>query len=285
MANLKDLKGRIGSIKNTQQITKAVKMIAANKLKQSQRSLLNIKHYKDELLNLKNELSFKINTQKEDFSLQTDKPKLLIVISSNRGLAGGFNNNIIRESIKFIKNAEASNLKPDIVTIGSKARDFFNKSHISILNDYSNIFDNLNFNNFKDRILPIINTNKYSEIIVIYNKFKSAALQIVDTQNIYPLDYNNTSGDFVTNSTDYILEPSKDTIMDNLDSSIILTLLYHAIISSFTSEQAARMITMDQATENANNLLSDLTLEYNQIRQSIITNEILEISAAAKALK
>lgn len=284
MANLKDLKGRIGSIKNTQQITKAVKMIAANKLKQSQKSLLNIKHYKDRLLNIKNELCSNTKVKKEDFNTQTDKPKLIMVISSNRGLAGGFNNNIIRESIKFIKNTTEASTKPDIVTIGSKARDFFNKSNISVLEDYSRIFDNLNFNNFKDTIAPIIDTNKYSEILVIYNKFKSAALQIIDTKTIYPLNYNNTSKE-LTNNIDYIAEPSKDVILCNLDKSIILTLLYYTIINSFTSEQAARMITMDQASENANNLLNDLTLEYNRIRQAIITNEILEISAAAKALK
>ncbi len=285
MANLKEIRNRITSIGSTMQITSAMKMVSAAKLKKAQDAITAMRPYANKLTELLQNLSATLDGDiGGDY---TDKRKvekvLLVVISSNRGLCGGFNSSIIKETTNII-NKNYSNKEVALLTIGKKANDILQKEFTVIENNNA-IFDTLTYDNvaeIAEKLMELFTSGKYDRIELIYNKFKNAATQIVTNEVFLPIS-NETEGD--TNAVkDYIFEPSKIEIIEALIPKSLKTQLYKAIRDSYASEHGARMTAMHKATDNAGELRDELLLQYNKARQAAITNEILEIVGGAEAL-
>ena len=284
MANLKEIRNRITSVSSTMQITSAMKMVSAAKLKKAQDAITAMRPYADKLTELLQSLSATLDADSgSKFSTQREVKKVLIVaITSNRGLAGAFNSNIIKEVNKLTSQTYA-NKEVSYVAIGKKANDAFKKSNKVIAN-HSTVFDDLTFENvavIAQDLMDRFVTGDFDKIEIVYNKFKNAATQIVMTEQFLPIV--SVEGEAVNNS-DYIFEPSKEEIVEQLIPKSLKTQLYKGIRDSFASEHGARMTAMHKATDNATELRDQLKLTYNKARQAAITNEILEIVGGAEAL-
>ncbi len=284
MANLKEIRNRISSVSSTMQITSAMKMVSAAKLKKAQDAITAMRPYSDKLTELLQSLSA---TLKEDsgskYAQQREVENVLIVsITSNRGLCGAFNTNIIKQTQHLISNVYAGK-KVSVLAIGKKANDAFAKQQL-IVGNYSALYDDLTFDNvanLAERIMKMFTEGEYDKIEIVYNKFKNAATQIVMTEQFLPI--KPIEGE-VENNSDYIFEPSKIEIVEQLIPKSLKTQLYKGIRDSFASEHGARMTAMHKATDNATELRDQLKLTYNKARQAAITNEILEIVGGAEAL-
>ena len=284
MANLKEIRNRITSVSSTMQITSAMKMVSAAKLKKAQDAITAMRPYANKLTELLQSLSATIDSDSGSvFSEQREVKKvLLVVITSNRGLCGAFNSNIIKAANHLINN-DYRNAEVQIVAIGKKANDAFKKSG-KLLANKSDIFDNLTFNNAADiaqSLMDLFTNHKADKIDLVYNQFKNAATQIVMTEQFLPIV--PTQADANVN-LDYIFEPSKLEIVEALIPKSLKTQIYKAIRDSFAAEHGARMTAMHKATDNATELRDQLKLTYNKARQAAITNEILEIVGGAEAL-
>lgn len=285
MANLKEIRNRIASVSSTMQITSAMKMVSAAKLKKAQDAITAMRPYSDKLTELIQNLSSSIDgdTQNPYTEQRPVQNVLVLVITSNRGLCGGFNSNVVKAVSKNISTVYA-NKKLSLITLGKKGNDILQKS-FEIETNNNEIFDELTFSNasaIADSFMADFTSKKYDKIEVVYNRFKNAATQIVTTETLLPIvseqDDQNAAG------ADYIFEPTQENIVQELLPKSIKMQLFKALRDSFASEHGARMTAMHKATDNATELRDQLKLSYNQARQAAITNEILEIVGGAEAL-
>lgn len=285
MANLKEIRNRISSVSSTMQITSAMKMVSAAKLKKAQDAITAMRPYSSKLTELLQNLSATLDSDAGGaYSKQRDLSKvLLVVVTSNRGLCGGFNSSVIKETVQNI-TANYQDIHVDLLTIGKKGNDILSKTY-PVIDTRNNIYDELTFEKVAEvaeKIMHLYVDGTYDKIEIIYNRFKNAATQIPQVEQFLPI--KPSEGD--TNaSADYIFEPSKEKIVLELIPKSLKTQLYKAVRDSFAAEHGARMTAMHKATDNATELRDELLLTYNKARQAAITNEILEIVGGAEALK
>lgn len=285
MANLKEIRNRITSIGSTMQITSAMKMVSAAKLKKAQDAITAMRPYSSKLTELLQNLSATLDEDAGgSFSKEREVKKVLLVaITSNRGLCGGFNSSITKEVTKTVAEKYA-NVTVDILTIGKKGSDSLSKQFTEIDNR-NDIYDDLTFDNVSkiaEKLMDLFIDGSYDKIEVVYNQFKNAATQIPQVEQFLPIKPIE-EGKAISNS-DYIFEPSKEEIILDLIPKSLKTQLYKSVRDSFASEHGARMTAMHKATDNAKELRDELLLTYNKARQAAITNEILEIVGGAEAL-
>ncbi len=285
MANLKEIRNRIVSVSSTMQITSAMKMVSAAKLKKAQDAITAMRPYSQKLTELLQNLSSALNDEVGgEYTSQRPINKVLVVaITSNRGLCGAFNTNIIKQ-VKQIADNKYANQHVDIITVGKKGNDILSKTY-NVVSNKSSIYDDLTFANvaeFAESLMQKFVSGEYDKIELVYNHFRNAASQDVLIEDYLPLKPIEGS---VSTSADYIFEPSKKEIVVTLIPKTLKIQLYKAIRDSFASEHGARMTAMHKATDNATDLRNQLKLTYNKARQAAITNEILEIVGGAEALK
>ncbi|MBL6655722.1 MAG: ATP synthase F1 subunit gamma [Flavobacteriaceae bacterium] len=286
MANLKEIRNRITSVSSTMQITSAMKMVSAAKLKKAQDAITAMRPYSETLTGLINGLSADLNDDSSNaYSAERPIKKVLVVaISSNRGLCGAFNSNITKR-VKELQEQYSTTAEVEFITIGKKVADFAQRSEYKSAGDFSQVFDNLQFSEvapIADDIIESFIAKNYDKVEVVYNSFKNAGTQIVKTEGFLPLQPVESEENQA--SEDYIFEPSAAEIVSQLIPKALKTQLFKAIRDSFASEHGARMTAMHKATDNAQELKDQLKLTYNKARQAAITNEILEIVGGAEAL-
>jgi F-type H+-transporting ATPase subunit gamma len=292
MASLKEVKSRISSVVSTQQITKAMKMVAAAKLRKSQDRIFQMRPFAQKLNSLLQNLSAAGSDGQAWYSAKREEKKILIVaISSDRGLCGSFNSTIFKATNKLIaEKYEAQNKLGNVTVlpIGKKAFEFFGKKNVPVVNDYWNVFHNLSFDvvgEIGQYLIDSFREGKYDKIEIVYNEFKNVATQILRTEQFLPVKEIAKGKAATVEQTDYIYQPNQEEIIIGMVPKSLKVQLYKAVLDSNASENGARMTAMDKATENAGELLKDLRLTYNRTRQAAITKEILEIVAGAEALK
>ncbi|GEN67767.1 MULTISPECIES: ATP synthase F1 subunit gamma [Chryseobacterium] len=285
MANLKEIRGRITSISSTMQITRAMKMVSAAKLKKAQDAIVMLRPYSEKLQELIQNVNSSSDPDQVSVYAQKREVKriLFIAVTSNRGLAGAFNSSIVKElNLQFQNNSQ---YEIEVLPVGKKAYDAVRRNR-SVYTNASSVYDNLNFDvvaNVTEGVMSSFREGKFDEVYVIYNKFVNAATQEVTTEKVLPISMpESTEGEV---ETDYIFEPNRAEILDNLIPKSIKTQIFKAILDSVASEHGARMTAMHKATDNAEALRNDLKIFYNKARQAAITNEILEIVSGAEALK
>ncbi len=290
MANLKEVRSRISSTISTQQITKAMKLVSATKLRKAQAAIFQMRPYSDKLNNILQNLSESVDDQKLSRFFKVTEPKkvLLVVVTSDRGLCGGFNANVIKRTRLLIETDYAELAKKgmvEILFIGKKGYEALKKYNLPMNTTYMQAFANLNAESvfeIGDFILQQYLSGEYDEVEVVYNKFKNAATQIVSNDLLLPVSFSVSTKSNQKN--DYIFEPNKVVILEELIPRAVKTQLYRNLLDSFASEHGARMISMDKATDNAGEILKQLKLLYNRARQAAITSEISEIVGGAAAL-
>jgi F-type H+-transporting ATPase subunit gamma len=290
MPSLKEVKSRITSVVSTQQITKAMKMVAAAKLRKSQERIMQMRPFAQKLNGLLQNLSSAGGEGPTWYNTVREEKKILVVaISSDRGLCGGFNSSIFKAVIKMIEEKYSSQHRQKNVTIlpiGKKASEYFTKRNFNVINDFSLIFSDLSFEKVSEAAQFIMDSYRKSEfdkIEIVYNEFKNVATQILRTEQFLPV-LPSAKGK-KTEEVDYIYQPNQEEIITGLIPKSLKVQLFKSVLDSNASENGARMTAMDKATENAGELLKDLRLSYNRTRQAAITKEILEIVAGAEALK
>lgn len=289
MANLKEVRLRIASVNSTQQITKAMKMVSAAKLKRATDAIVQMRPYANKLKDILSNLTASLESNESPYTVQRElKNVLIVVVTSNRGLAGAFNANAIKTANALI-NEKYADLKKSgnvhIVAIGKKAQEYFTKNKFNVIGNNNDLFNNLSFQTstkIAESIMNGFTSGEFDRVEVVYNQFKNAAVQLLTTEQLLPLKATENSG--TKSNVDYLLEPSQEEIVNGLIPTSIKIQLYKALLDSHASEHGARMTAMDKATDNAGELLRALRLSYNQARQAAITNEILEIVSGANAL-
>ena len=285
MANLKEIRSRITSVGSTMQITSAMKMVSAAKLKRAQDAITQMRPYANKLTELLENLSASLDaddggTYSKERAI---KNVLLVTITSNRGLCGGFNSYIIK-SAKALMNDEFENVNVEVLSIGKKSSEHFTKNDFNVVSTHDALFNDLTFKNVsnvaEDIMRKFVDGN-YDKVVLVYNQFKNAATQIITNENYLPIQTTSNEGEQIG---DYIFEPGKKEIVEELIPKSLKTQLFKAILDSHAAEHGARMTAMHKATDNASELKKDLTLTYNKARQAAITGEILEIVGGAEAL-
>lgn len=292
MANLKEVRIRISSVQSTQQITKAMKMVSAAKLKRATNAIIQLRPYATKLKEILGNLSANLEGSSSPFIEEREPNKVLIVaVSSNRGLAGAFNMNVIKTTNNLIAekyNKQYQNGNVSILAIGKKTQDFYEKRNYQVVGNHNEVYAELTFENvtrITDKIMDGFRKGNYDRVELVYNRFKNAAVQILTTEQLLPLPKNEqTAVKTTAHQVDYILEPSQEEIVKELIPKSIKIQLYKAVLDSHAAEHGARMTSMDKATENAGDLLKALKLSYNQARQAAITTELTEIVSGAAAL-
>ena len=284
MPNLKEIRSRITSVGSTMQITSAMKMVSAAKLKRAQDAIVEMRPYANKLTELLINISSSLDSSEGgDYSEQREGGKVLLVpITSNRGLCGGFNSNII----KTTKNLIEKHNNADILSIGKKSTEYFSKNGQNLISSHDELFSELTFENsskIAESLIAMFLSKKYDKIKIIYNQFKNAATQLVVEENYLPVD-QNTNQEENQQNLDYLFEPEKKEIIKDLIPKSLKIQLFKAVLDSHASEHGARMTAMHKATDNAGELKRELTLTYNKARQAAITGEILEIVGGAEAL-
>ena len=286
MPNLKEIKSRITSVKSTIQITSAMKMVSAAKLKKAQDAIIQLRPYSNKLTEIMSSVSSASEDSSQNkYSEVRDVSKILLVpITSNRGLCGGFNANIIKKTIEIEKELNSKS-ELTILSIGKKSSEFFKKNKYNVHSTHDDVFQGVNYEDVSKIAELILNdfaNEKFDKVVLVYNQFKNAATQIVMQEDFLPL--NKTQSENSQEAVDYIYEPGKDDILNELIPKSLKTQLFKAILDSHASEHGARMTAMHKATDNATELKNELTLSYNKARQAAITGEILEIVGGAEAL-
>ncbi|MES2873285.1 MAG: ATP synthase F1 subunit gamma [Bacteroidota bacterium] len=289
MANLKEVRNRIASVTSTQQITKAMKMVSAAKLKRATSAIIQLRPYANKMRDILANLSSSLEESNSPFIQEREPNKVLIItISSNRGLAGAFNMNVIKTANNLISEKYSEQYRKGnvhIVAIGKKVQDFYEKRKYNVIGNNNELYSDLTFENasrITEAIMAGFAKGEYDRVELVYNLFKNAAVQILTTEQLLPVPKAVALES--TTQTDYILEPSQEEIVEQLIPKSIKTQVYKAILDSHASEHGARMTAMDKATENAGDLLKALKLSYNQARQAAITTELTEIVSGAAAL-
>lgn len=292
MANLKEVRIRINSVNSTRQITSAMKMVAASKLRRAQNAIQNMRPYAQKLQSIMQNLTADLDGSDEGkFAADRGEQKVLIVtITSNRGLCGAFNTNIVKSAVNLINDSYSEQFKKGNVSLmcmGKKGADGLISAGFKPMEINTEIFDQLSFENtvpIAEELMQNFVDKKYDKIILVYNQFKNAAVQILQEEQFLPVVENDNEDINDESVANYIFEPNKEDILEALVPKAIKVQLYKALLDSFASEHGARMTAMHQATENADELLKDLKQTYNKVRQASITNEILEIVGGAEAL-
>jgi F-type H+-transporting ATPase subunit gamma len=292
MASLKEVRNRIVSVSSTQQITSAMKMVSAAKLRRAQDAIVQMRPYAIKLQEILSNLTASLDSSEGGVYGQQREPKkvLIITVTSNRGLAGAFNANILKQArilteTKYKEQFAKGDVK--FMAIGKKANDYFAKNLMPVYANHSSLYENLNFANtaeIAEKVMNAFKNGEFDRVEVIYNHFRNAAFQIPTVEQFLPVlppvkDENNKT------SIDYIFEPDKVSIVTELIPKSLKIQLYKAVLDSHASEHGARMTAMSKATDNAKELIKELKLTYNKARQASITNEILEIVGGAEALK
>ncbi len=292
MANLKEVRTRIESVNSTKQITSAMKMVAASKLRKSQNAITALQPYAEKM----EEIMMRVSETLTQTQTQTGGRTLIIPVSSNKGLCGVFNANVIRATINHLQEEYKELLdsdKVDILCVGSKVEESLKFKKYPVIGNENELLDNLTYNNvipFAEKLMRDFEDKKYDKIVFIYNQFKNAATQILVTEQFLPIMRQQDNGQQPTaqkseSESDYIFQPDREDIIDEMIPKSLKLKVYKILLNSYTSEQGARMISMTQATDNATELLKELNLTYNKARQSAITNELVEIVSGAEALK
>jgi F-type H+-transporting ATPase subunit gamma len=284
MANLKEIRNRISSVASTMQITSAMKMVSAAKLKKAQDAITAMRPYSDKLTELLQSLSATLEGDAGSvYANQREVNKVLVVaVTSNRGLCGAFNSNIIKEANRQATQVYA-NQEVSFVTIGKKGNDALQKSN-TVISNHNDVFDNLTFDNVAEvaqMLMDKFAEGAFDKVVLVYNQFKNAATQIVQAEQFLPIVAQEDEGNA---QSDYIFEPTKAEIVETLIPKSLKMQLFKAVRDSFAAEHGARMTAMHKATDNAGELKDQLTLTYNKARQAAITGEILEIVGGAEAL-
>lgn len=291
MPNLKEVRNRITSVGSTMQITSAMKMVSAAKLKRAQDAIIQMRPYAEKLREILENVSGSLDASENVFSRNTGGKKVLIIaISSNRGLAGAFNSNVIKKTWSLIRN-DFQGQDITVLPVGKKVYDAFRKTdyHISgqdLPHHLSDLFDGLNFDKVApvaEKIMAAFANKEFDKVVMVYNQFKNAGVQVTLSEQLLPIVPPAAAEGKKTN-IDYIYEPSKDVIINDLIPRSIKTQFYKALLDSFASEHGARMTAMHKATDNAKEMLRVLKISYNKARQAAITNDILEIVGGAEAL-
>jgi len=292
MANLKEVRNRITSVGSTMQITSAMKMVSAAKLKRAQDAITQMRPYAEKLTAILQNLSASLSSNENKYARDTHGNNvLLIAISSNRGLAGAFNNNIIKKTWSLIKN-DYKDSKVSVLCIGKKANDAFKKTDYHIMgtdmpHHLNELFDNLNFETvapIAEKIMEVFAKKQFDKVYLVYNQFKNAAVQNTLAERFLPIDTTASTPAKGKANADYIFEPNREYIINELIPKSLKTQFYKALLDSVASEHGSRMTAMHKATDNAKEMLRDLKISYNKARQAAITNEILEIVGGAEAL-
>jgi len=299
MANLKEVRNRISSVTSTQQITKAMKMVSAAKLKRATNAIVQLRPYATKLKDMLANLSASIEDGASPY-LQEREPVrvLVVVISSNRGLAGAFNTNAIKTANNLIAEKYSEQLKAgkvSVLAIGRKSQEYYQRRGYQVIGNHNELYADLTFNNVSvvtEAIMQGFVNGDYDRVEVVYNHFRNAAVQFLISEQLLPVPKADADKPLKTeksvqpaeSQTDYILEPSQEEIVEQLIPKNIKIQLYRAVLDSHASEHGARMTAMDKATDNAGDLLRSLKLSYNQARQAAITTELTEIVSGAAAL-
>jgi F-type H+-transporting ATPase subunit gamma len=293
MANLKEVRIRIASVKSTQQITSAMKMVAASKLRRAQNAILKMRPYAAKLKDILQNLSASLDSGDGNLYTQQRSPEkvLIVVLTSNRGLCGAFNTNILRTAVQKIQNDYTSQFKDgkvSVLTIGRKGTEFFSKRGYKMISSHDSVFDSLTYENVSaiaSSVMTAFAGKEFDRVDIVYNQFKNAVVQRVVVEQFLPIEAPAATAEVVKSNTDYIFLPSKEEIVEELIPKSLRIQFYKAILDSYASEHGARMTAMHQATDNAGDLIKELNLAYNKARQAAITKEILEIVSGAEALK
>ncbi len=288
MANLKELRTRISSVKTTRQVTSAMKMVAAAKLRKAQNAIEKMRPYALKIHSMLANLFFASNDDLENpFLNKRDAQKiLLIVITSNRGLCGAFNSNVEKKSIEIIENYKNNGIDPEnifIYNFGKKGQEALKRKNFNIVETNFDIFDDLTYKNISQLSKKLMNfyiNGTYDKIEIVYNSFKNAATQIITKEQFLPVDMPEDD-DF---KVEYVFEPYYEAILNKLIPEALTMQIFKALLDSSTAEHGARMTAMHKATDNASDIINELTLSYNKARQAAITNEIIEIVGGAEAL-
>ncbi len=283
MSGLKEIRNRISSVSSTMQITNAMKMVSAAKLKKAQDSITATLPYSNKLSELVKNISASIDSGESNplFIKRKIRSTLIVVITSNKGLCGGFNSNIIKEVYSI--SSKYGDKKTDLLTIGKKGNDILKKK-FNVISSHNDLYDEFSYLNVKliaTKIMELYREEVYDEVYLVYNHFKNAATQIITKEKFLPI---SESTDDISTSGDYIFEPNREKILDELIPKTLSIQLFKSISDSIAGEHGARMTAMHKATDNASELRDQLKLTYNKARQTAITNEILEIVGGAEAL-
>lgn len=291
MPNLKEVRNRIVSVGSTMQITSAMKMVSAAKLKRAQDAITQMRPYANKLQEILQNVSSSLDTSENAYARKAaPKNVLLVAISSNRGLAGGFNANVIKKTWSLINN-EYNGCTITVLPIGKKVNDAFKRTDYIIHGSHlphnlNEVFDSLTYDNvapIAERVMDSFVLKDFDKVVLVYNQFKNAAVQVVQAEQFLPIEASESASTSSSN-TDYIFEPSKEFIVSDLIPRSLKTQFYKALLDSLASEHGARMTAMHKATDNAKEMQRNLKIMYNKARQTAITTEILEIVAGAEAL-
>jgi F-type H+-transporting ATPase subunit gamma len=283
MPSIKEIKNRIGSVTSTQQLTKAMKMVAAAKLKRAQDKVIQLRPFSNKLTVILSNLFSSGGVEDKYFVRREIKNVLIVVIGSDRGLCGSFNSNLYKEFNAFI-SASYKNKSITVLPIGKKTNDYFKKTNFSLIDDYWQFLRDFNYEKasyITDVILKLYESSKYDSVDIIYNEFKNVAVQNTIAEKFLPVEKTQKEN---KSNLNYIFEPDKTKIISKLIPQTLKTQFFKSVLESNASEQGSRMTAMSQATDNAGELLKELKLTYNRTRQAAITKEILEIVGGAEAL-
>ena len=290
MPNLKDIRSRIRSVKNTQQITRAMKMIAASRLRKAQEAILAKRPYAQRLREVIATLAVRADDEDHPL-LQVREPKnvMLLVLTSDRGMCGGFNANINRTTARYIQESADRHERIELSVIGKKGELFFGKrkSQFTIAKTYRRVFEEIGIDKageIGEDIISSYKDNGLDAVYMVYNEFKSAISQRVVVEQLLPVERPGAE-EADASLLDFIYEPSKEAVLDQVLPLYVNMQIYRAVLESIASEMGARMTAMDAATRNASELIASLTLQYNRARQAAITKELMEIIGGAEALK
>lgn len=296
MASTKELRTRIASTASTRQITSAMKMVSAAKLKKAQDAVLQLRPYAQKLQEILGSISGSDEGSSEFTKTRTEEKVLIIVVTSNRGLCGAFNTNVVKQALQLVQDkyeAQWNAKKLTFISIGKKGGDLLKRRNIPIADINTELVDKVNFSKVADYAISLMNdfsSGKYDKIEIIYNQFRNAAIQILQTEQYLPVpkvvsSIQKKKGNTSSTVHDFIFEPSKEEIVKELVPKSLKVQLFKAVLDSIASEHGARMTAMHKATDNATELLRVYRIQYNKARQTAITNEILEIVGGAEALK
>lgn len=292
MATLREIKSRISSIKNTEKITRAMKMVAAVKFRKAQENVIAARPYARKIAEILKSLIPTVEDIENELLKEREVKRIcLVVVTSDRGFAGPFNTNLIKEAERLIKEKYAdfyNSHNLTLVTLGKKSFDFFSKRNYDIFARYVGIFDRIEFASARKVVTDLLDgylDKKFDKVIIIYNEFKSAAQARITEEQFLPILSIDDAEEETENVADFIFEPAAKDIIDYLLPKHLNTQIWRVMLESYASEQAARMMAMESATSNANDLIKTLLLTYNKARQAAITKELLEVVSGAEALK
>lgn len=288
MATLRDIKRRIKAVSNTRQITKAMKMVAASKLRKSQTRMLELRPYADKMSTVLKNLARCTDSSLHPLLAARPRKSIdIIVLSSDRGLCGAYNSNIMKTAVRTISNMQDEGLNVTISVIGKKAADYFRRRGTTTRKSWTGLSGRISYSNVQEIAKDIMDnytSETFDEVILVYNEFKSVISQQVSVVKLLPLSAVETEGE-AEPLADFLYEPSKEEIFSTLLPKNVEIQIYRALLESQASEEAARMTAMGNATQNANEMIGTLTLQYNKARQATITRELMDIVGGVEALK